>query len=127
MLPARSCRKFMVDPSYPAMIRPSSRGLDQTFMVDRARDTYVRDVGTHQGRCRACVDAPFGARKIFGFSVARSQVLTCVRPRTRRVTCRRPVWDTRIGSTPPQRAQGARPNSDFPGVVQTWVTREGEF
>src|SRR3954466_11858332 len=74
-----------------------------------------------------CVDAPFGGRRIFRLSVARSQVWTCVRPRTRRVTCRRPVWDTRIGSTPPQRAQGARPNSGFPGVVQTWVTREGEF
>jgi hypothetical protein len=68
-----------------------------------------------------CVDAPFGARKIFGFSVARSQVLTCVRPRTRRVTCRRPVWDTRIGSTPPQRAQGARPNSGFPDPVSLTV------
>jgi len=32
-----------------------------------------------------CVDAPLGARRIVGFSLARSRVLTCVRPRTRRV------------------------------------------
>jgi len=39
-----------------------------------------------------CVDARFGARRIFWIGAARGQVLTCVRP-LMRLTRRRPGWE----------------------------------
>jgi hypothetical protein len=40
----------------------------------------------------ACVDAHFGARRIFWIGAARGRVLTCVRP-LMRLTRRRPGWE----------------------------------
>jgi hypothetical protein len=77
--PALIRRKRPVSPSAGAGLRCSAgcrrRGHVDLFGAGHAcsRSPAPQLIGT-------CVDAPFGARRIFGFSVARSQVLTCVRP-----------------------------------------------
>ncbi len=51
-------------------------------------------INSHTGRenFATCVDARFGARRIFWIGAARGRVLTCVRP-LMRLTRRRPGWE----------------------------------
>jgi putative CocE/NonD family hydrolase len=64
----------------------SSAGAATTFAAASTRHPNLRAFF-------ASVDASVGAREIFKFCIARSQVLTSVRPLLRPMICRGPVWE----------------------------------
>src|SRR6266849_479598 len=64
-------------------------------VVDRTYPSAKSSLAAFELRARlfSSVDASAGAREIFQVDIARSQVLTSVRPLMRSIICRGPVWE----------------------------------
>src|SRR6266849_1208062 len=64
-------------------------------VVDRTYPSAKSSLAAFELRARlfSSVDASAGAREIFQVCIARSQVLTSVRPLMRPIICRGPVWE----------------------------------